>query len=75
MEEGGDWERKNKLKVYEGLHAMTTRNFKLAAVNFFDAMATFTCTELMEYQTFIKYAVFACVISMDRNFLKEKVHD
>ena len=73
MEEGGDWDRKNRLKVYEGLHSLTTRDFKVAAVNFFETMATFTCSEVMEYQSFVKYAVFACMVAMDRSFIKEKV--
>merc|ERR1719378_1143155 len=25
---GGDWERRNKLKVYEGIHLMNSRNWK-----------------------------------------------
>jgi 26S proteasome regulatory subunit N7 len=73
MEEGGDWDRKNRLKVYEGLHSLTTRDFKVAAVNFFETMATFTCSEVMEYQSFVKYAVFACMVAMDRSFIKEKI--
>ena len=73
MEEGGDWDRKNRLKVYEGLYALTVRDFKVAAVNFFETMATFTCAEVMDYHSFVKYAVFACMVSMDRSFLREKV--
>lgn len=40
-EEGGDWERKNRLKVYEGLFHMVTRNFKQAGELFLDSTATF----------------------------------
>lgn len=39
---GGDWEHKNKLKVYEGLAAMYSRDFKRAAELFLDSIATFT---------------------------------
>lgn len=73
MEEGGDWDRKNRLKIYEGLHALSTRNFAVAATNFFDTMATFTCSEAMSYHAFVKYAVFACMVAMDRSFIKEKI--
>merc|ERR1719357_2170290 len=31
LEEGGDWDRRNRLKVYEGLYAMSVRDFKLCA--------------------------------------------
>lgn len=41
-DEGGDWERKNRLKVYEALFSMATRDFKRAANLFLDSIATFT---------------------------------
>ena len=28
IDEGGDWDRRNRLKVYEGLYAVTIRDFK-----------------------------------------------
>ena len=73
VEEGGDWDRRNRLKIYYGLYSMQIRDFKAAAVNFFEAMSTFTSTELMDYQTFVKYAVFSCMVALPRSDLKEKV--
>ena len=73
LEEGGDWDRRNRLKTYHGLYAMSIRDFKLAATYFFETMATFTSTELMEYKTFVKYAMFCCMVAMERSDLKEKV--
>ena len=49
LEEGGDWDRRNRLKVYEGLYAMSIRDFKLSAKLFLDAISTFTSYELMDY--------------------------
>lgn len=40
-DEGGDWERKNRLKVYEALFHMVTRNFKQAGELFLESTATF----------------------------------
>ena len=40
-DEGGDWERKNRLKVYEALFMMVTRDFKKAGELFLDSTATF----------------------------------
>merc|ERR1719328_859865 len=31
MEEGGDWDRRNRLKVYEGLYALAVRDFDRSA--------------------------------------------
>ncbi|XP_072961292.1 26S proteasome non-ATPase regulatory subunit 6 [Typha angustifolia] len=75
FEEGGDWERKNRLKVYEGLYCMSTRNFKKAASLFLDSISTFTTYELFSYETFIFYTVLTSVISLDRVSLKQKVVD
>ncbi|KAK2975862.1 hypothetical protein RJ640_022650, partial [Escallonia rubra] len=74
FEEGGDWERKNRLKVYEGLFCMSTRNFKKAADLFLDSILTFTTYELFPYDTFIFYTVLTSIISLDRVSLKQKVH-
>ena len=52
---------------------MSLRDFKKAAECFFDTMATFTSTELMDYRTFVKYSVFCCMIELDRSDVKEKV--
>lgn len=73
IEEGGDWDRRNRLKVYQGIYAMQIRDFKTAAINFFEAVSTFTSTELMNYSNFVKYAVFCLMVALPRSDLKEKV--
>ncbi|XP_004242844.2 26S proteasome non-ATPase regulatory subunit 6 homolog [Solanum lycopersicum] len=75
FEKGGDWERKNRLKVYEGLFCMSTRNFKKAADLFLDSISTFTTYELFPYDTFIFYTVLTSIITLDRVSLKQKVVD
>ncbi|CAI8605884.1 unnamed protein product [Vicia faba] len=75
FEEGGDWERKNRLKVYEGLYCMSTRNFEKAATLFLDSISTFTTYELFPYDTFIFYTVLTSIITLDRVSLKQKVVD
>ncbi|KAL3137087.1 hypothetical protein ABBQ32_006672 [Trebouxia sp. C0010 RCD-2024] len=74
-DEGGDWERKNRLKVYEALFLMVTRDFKKAGELFLDSTATFGATELMSYETLIFYSVVTSVITLDRVNLKKKVVD
>lgn len=39
---GGDWERKNRLKVYEAYYNIAVRDFKAVATLLLDSMATFT---------------------------------
>ncbi|GAA0175484.1 hypothetical protein Leryth_008564 [Lithospermum erythrorhizon] len=75
FEEGGDWERKNRLKIYEGLFCMATRNFAKAADLFLDSISTFTTYDLFTYDTFIFYTVLTSIITLDRVPLKQKVVD
>ena len=73
IEEGGDWDRRNRLKVYQGLHALMMRDFKTAAKQFLDTVATFTSYELMEYDTFVIYTIFCTMVALTRPDLREKV--
>merc|ERR1712015_73986 len=73
LEEGGDWDRRNRLKVYEGLYAMSVRDFKLCAKLFLDAISTFTSYELMDYVKFVEYTVRISVLALDRSDLHKDV--
>ena len=75
LKEGGDWEKKNRLKVYDGLYLLFNRNFKEAGKNFLDALMTFTSYELFDFKTFVFYTAVINIISVDRKTLKEKIID
>ncbi|KAF0720565.1 Aste57867_205 [Aphanomyces stellatus] len=75
IDEGGDWDRRNRLKVYEGCYLLMARDFAKASKLFQESVATFTSTELMPYPTLIFYAVITCVLSMSRVDLKSKIVD
>lgn len=71
--EGADWEKKNKLKVYEGVYCMIIRDFKKAAELFLDSVSTFTCSELLEYKDFVFYTVCTAMVSLDRKTIRKNV--
>lgn len=73
LEEGGDWDRRNRLKVYEGLYALSVRNFAKAANLFLETVSTFTSYELMSYVELVTYTVVVGMIALDRSQLLEKV--
>jgi len=73
LEEGGDWDRRNRLKVYNGLYSIAVREFGEAAKLFLETVSTFTSYELMSYEQFVKYTVYASVIALERGKLHEKV--
>jgi 26S proteasome regulatory subunit N7 len=73
VEEGADWDKKNKLKVFEGVYCMLIRDFRRSAELFISSIATFTCTELLEYKQFIFYAVIMSLLTQDRPTIKKEI--
>jgi 26S proteasome regulatory subunit N7 len=75
VEGGGDWDRRNRLKAYKGLHMLTVRSYNLAAPLLLDSLSTFTSYELCSYSSLIVYAVLAGSLSLKRVDFKSKVVD
>jgi 26S proteasome regulatory subunit N7 len=73
IEKGGDWERRNRLKVYEATYLSSRRDIKGAAKLFLDSLATFSATELFDYKKFVFYTVLTTIVSVDRPTLRDKV--
>lgn len=75
IESGGDWDRRNRLKAYQGLHLLTIRSYNLAAPLLLDSLSTFTSYELCSYSSLVVYAVLAGSVSLKRVDFKSKVVD
>jgi 26S proteasome regulatory subunit N7 len=73
IDSGGDWDRRNRLKVYRALHHLSIREFSQASELLIDSLSTFTATELMEYDDFVALTVLAGALGCDRKAIKEQV--
>jgi len=73
IDEGGDWDRRNRLKVYNGLHLLSIRQFKRGGELLLDALSTFTATELLSYNDFVGLTVIANTLGLKRVDLKKKL--
>nr|XP_018266666.1 26S proteasome regulatory subunit N7 [Kwoniella dejecticola CBS 10117]OBR88824.1 26S proteasome regulatory subunit N7 [Kwoniella dejecticola CBS 10117] len=73
IDSGGDWDRRNRLKVYRAVHHLSIRDFKEAAELLIDSLSTFTATELMEYEDFVALTVLAAGVGCDRKGIKSKI--
>ncbi|EKX50382.1 26S proteasome regulatory complex, subunit RPN7 [Guillardia theta CCMP2712] len=71
VDNGGDWERRNRLKVYEASYLISIRDFKRAATLLLESISTFTAVDLYSYNQF--YTVVCATIACDRKTIKEKV--
>lgn len=74
-EESGDWDRRNRLKVYNSLYKILTRDIKGAASLLIDCIATFSCAELCTYSEFILYTMLSNVLYLPRTEIKSKIID
>lgn len=73
LSKGGDWERKNKLTVYKGLVAVTSRDFHSAATHFVSSLATFSPCDLLSFKDFVFYTIVTSLVALDRDTLRAKV--
>lgn len=71
IEEGGDWDRRNRLTAYRAVYAASVRDFAEASMLCLEALSTFTATELMEYDDFIKLTVLMSMVTLSRRDLKK----
>ena len=65
VEDGADWDKKNKLKIFEGVYCMMIRDFKKASDLFVNSVATFTATEVMSYKEFVFYTVVLGILTQN----------
>ncbi|KAK9388365.1 26S proteasome subunit RPN7-domain-containing protein [Lipomyces mesembrius] len=75
IDRGGDWDRRNRLKTYDGLYSLSIRKFSEAADLLLDSLSTFTSTELCTYEEVVQYAMLAAGVALGRVPLKTKVID
>ncbi|KAF1912155.1 26S proteasome subunit RPN7-domain-containing protein [Ampelomyces quisqualis] len=75
VESGGDWDRRNRLKAYTGLHYLTVRSHLQAAPLLLDSLSTFTSYELCSYSSLVIFAILAGSVSLKRVDFKSKVVD
>ena len=73
VEDGADWDKKNKLKIFEGVYCMMIRDFKKASDLFVNSVATFTATEVMSYKEFVFYTVVLGILTQSRKVIKKEI--
>lgn len=72
---GGDWDRRNRLKVYQALQFLLHRDTLSASKLLLDCIATFSCNEMCSYSEFIVYAIMTNLLHLPRPDLKKKIID
>eukprot|EP01084_Bolivina_argentea_P020545 38197_1 len=73
IEKGGDWDRRNRFTVYTAAHYFRIRKFKDAAQGLLESIATFSATEIFDYEYLVKYVILSSVLTLDRSVIKDKL--
>ena len=75
LEKGGDWDKRNRVKVYKSLTLCLTRDYVDAAELLLSCVKTFSCEELLTYEAFIDLTVLLNLLTLPRPRLKEEILD
>ncbi|WFD20337.1 proteasome regulatory particle subunit [Malassezia caprae] len=71
IEEGGDWDRRNRLTAYRGVYCASIRHFGESSKLLKEALSTFTATELIEYNDFVQLTILMGMVTLSRRELKQ----
>ncbi|XP_076290741.1 26S proteasome non-ATPase regulatory subunit 6 [Lasioglossum baleicum] len=72
---GSDWCCRNKLKAYEAVYCLATRNFPRASKLLMDCTPTFESYELLPFKEVVEYTVLSGMISLTRSELDHHVNN
>ncbi|KAG2356535.1 PCI-domain-containing protein [Suillus spraguei] len=73
IEEGGGWDRRNRLKVYRGLRMASICHLKAGGALLLDALSTFTAAELTAYNGFVALTIIINSLTLKRVDLKTRL--
>lgn len=71
IQKGGDWDRRNRLKVYKAYHLLSIRSFQPASTLLIDSLPTFTATELLPLPQFISLTLICSTLTSTRTELQK----
>ncbi|XP_033355044.1 26S proteasome non-ATPase regulatory subunit 6-like [Bombus vosnesenskii] len=72
---GSNWCCRNKLKVYEAVYYLATRNFPRAACLLLDCIPTFESYELLPFKEVVEYTTLSGIISLSRSELDSRFNN
>ncbi|XP_076635253.1 26S proteasome non-ATPase regulatory subunit 6 [Colletes latitarsis] len=70
-----DWCCRNKLKAYETVYCLATRNFARATLLLLDCIPTFESYELLTFKEVVEYTVLSGMISLPRSDLNRRFNN
>lgn len=68
-----DWDRRNRLMIYNAISKLQSRDLKSASSLLLKEISTFSCVEMCSYKDFLVYAILCNTLYLSRNELKAKI--
>ncbi|GMI22960.1 hypothetical protein TeGR_g2300, partial [Tetraparma gracilis] len=75
LQTGGDWDKRNRVKVYKSLSLALTRDYADAAPLLLSCVKTFSCEECVGYEHFVKLTVVLNMLGLTRPEIKKDLVD
>jgi hypothetical protein len=72
---GSDWDRRNRLKIYQSIQYLLHRNIADASTLLLQCISTFNAIEYCTYTEFITYTILSNLLHLPRPELKKKIMD
>ena len=72
-EQGGDWEKRNKLNIYSGLISILKRDFEKASSLLIDSLNTFNASDILEYKDLVVYCLVLGLVTLPRQKFSKKI--
>ena len=73
VDKDGDWERRNRTAIYKAAMLMSRNQVKEASALLVPGIPTYTCTELMSFDSMVTMTVLAALVSLNRVDLRNKI--
>lgn len=70
-----NWERRNRLKVYEGLYHVIIRDFRRASELLLESLSTFASGELIDFKDYVFVTIVVSLPILSRDLLKTNIID
>ncbi|XP_053997960.1 26S proteasome non-ATPase regulatory subunit 6-like [Hylaeus anthracinus] len=72
---GSNWCCRNKLKVYEAVYCLATRNFARATLLLLDCIPTFESYELLPFKEVVEYTILSGMMSLSRSDFDDRFNN
>jgi 26S proteasome regulatory subunit N7 len=73
FKEGGDWERKNRCIVYEGVYHILIRDFHKASELLVSVIPNYTGMDIFDFKGLVFYSVITSLLTQPRPFIKKNI--